>query len=55
MSSYEQALQRFLLDAALPASADDPLRRLAEQAFRAGWDAAGGCWLLRDPIPYETE
>ncbi|GAB2044240.1 hypothetical protein AGATL06_07370 [Agathobaculum sp. TL06] len=54
MSFYEQALQRFLREAG--AAADSDARRaLAEQAFLAGWRAAGGELLLVDHIPMEDE
>ena len=54
MSFYEQALQRFLRESG--AAADSDARRaLAEQAFLAGWRAAGGDLLLVDRIPMEDE
>ena len=45
MSFYEQALQRFLRESGAAADSDAS-RALAEQAFLAGWRAAGGELLL---------
>ncbi|MCU6789273.1 hypothetical protein OCV66_09270 [Agathobaculum ammoniilyticum] len=54
MSFYEQALQRFLRESGAAADSDAS-RALAEQAFLAGWRAAGGELLLVDRIPMEDE
>ena len=53
MIDYEQALLRFL--ACCDKCSNRATRDLIEQAFRAGWKAAGGDWLLIDRIPMEDE
>ncbi|MDO4269571.1 MAG: hypothetical protein Q4C72_01485 [Eubacteriales bacterium] len=51
----EQALQRYLTESPCCGAAEDALRAALEDAFRAGWTAAGGDRLLIDAIPMEEE
>ena len=51
---YKRQLQRFLRESGAAADSDAS-RALAEQAFLAGWRAAGGELLLVDRIPMEDE
>ena len=55
MIEYEQALIQFLAYCDEYGASDRATRDLIEQAFRAGWKAAGGDWLLIDRIPMEDE
>lgn len=55
MIDYEQALLRFLACCDEYGASDRTTRDLIEQAFRAGWKAAGGDWLLIDRIPMGDE